>query len=638
MASRPTTRTSSRVRGLAPADSTVSAAATKLTRNAAATASKGKASLIEQAPHGKAGTSKTAVSGSSRTGLTMKSVNNAAGAAAIKVGQELHDITNNDRSSRSGSASTHGSQQEGKGKATAASSVVTKRIGATGTTATTRDATSTRNCATGVRRPATSNTVNSTVAPSGATRAVRSRRAVEPATARTMVKPAAPGPSRLKVPAGSALQAAQPTASSATATTAKADQTAQRGLKRPGSQSSLRDATTDKHAVAAKKAKVEKPPKDAGWEDLDKDDFDDPLMVAEYVNEIFDYMKSLEVKCLPNGDYIDGQEEITWAHRSMLVDWLISLHSKLRLVPETLFLAVNIVDRLLSVRHVGLSKLQLVGCTAIFIAAKYEEVMCPSVENFPYLSDSTYTESEILAAERYVLRTLDFNLSYANPMNFLRRISKADDYDIQTRTVAKYFMEIAAVDYRLIGHPPSVIAAAAVWLSREVLERGRWSPTLIHYSSFSEEELLSTAEIMLDYCLRPSTRHPHFQKKYSGKKFMRAGPYVLDWARRNFGDNSIHDDGEPTAGIAPTVDLFAFVKARAERDHSCGPVPKRPDDKTLKEIFGILAVQRAMDLHADGDELANDKADDELNYGSGEEEDEVINHGNHEGEEEEEEW
>lgn len=141
---------------------------------------------------------------------------------------------------------------------------------------------------------------------------------------------------------------------------------------------------------------------------------------------------------MPSSNYIESQSEITWQHRSMLIDWLINVHTKFRLVPETLFLAVNIIDRMLSLRHIGISKLQLVGCTAVFIAAKYEEVLCPSIQNFHYLSDTSYSEAEILAAERYVLRTLGFNLSYANPMNFLRRISKADDYDIQTRTVAKF--------------------------------------------------------------------------------------------------------------------------------------------------------------------------------------------------------
>ena len=276
-------------------------------------------------------------------------------------------------------------------------------------------------------------------------------------------------------------------------------------------------------------------PKDEGWEDLDKDDADDPLMVSEYVEEIFGYMREIEMRCMPNGDYMSMQRDINWHLRGVLVDWLIETHSKFRLLPETLFLALNIVDRFLSLRTISLSKLQLVGVTALFIAAKYEEVLCPSIQNFLYLADGGYTDEEILRAERYMLRVLNFDLSYASPMNFLRRISKADNYDIQTRTVAKYFMEIALVDHRLIEHPPSLIAAAAVWMAREVLERGAWTPTLVHYSTYAESELLGTAEIMLDYCLRPPA-HPHFHKKYSSKKFMRASTYVHEWARSTFPD------------------------------------------------------------------------------------------------------
>lgn len=133
-----------------------------------------------------------------------------------------------------------------------------------------------------------------------------------------------------------------------------------------------------------------------------------------------------------------NQRDINWHLRGVLVDWLIDVHAKFRLLPETLFLTLNIIDRFLSVRTISLSKLQLVGVTAMFVAAKYEEVLCPSVQNFLYLADGGYTDEEILRAERYMIRVLDFNLSYANPMNFLRRISKADNYDIQTRTVAKY--------------------------------------------------------------------------------------------------------------------------------------------------------------------------------------------------------
>jgi hypothetical protein len=177
---------------------------------------------------------------------------------------------------------------------------------------------------------------------------------------------------------------------------------------------------------------------------------------------------------MPNPNYMEMQRDLAWKMRGILTDWLIQVHSRFRLLPETLFLCINIIDRFLSARVVSLVKLQLVGITCMFIAAKVEEIISPSARNFLYCADSSYSETEILQAERYVLKTLDWNLSYPNPINFLRRISKADQYNVQTRTIAKYLMEIQCLEWRLISAPPSVLAAASVWLARLILGREDW--------------------------------------------------------------------------------------------------------------------------------------------------------------------
>lgn len=208
--------------------------------------------------------------------------------------------------------------------------------------------------------------------------------------------------------------------------------------------------------------------------DLDAEDVNDPLMVAEYVVEIFDYLKVLEVATMPNPDYMEHQDHLEWHLRGVLVDWLIEVHTRFHLLPETIFLAINIIDRFLSARIVELEKLQLVGITAMFIASKYEEVLSPHVQNFKHVADDGFSEDEILKAERFVLAALNYDLSYPNPMNFLRRISKADNYDIQTRTLGKYFLEISLLDHRFMKFPPSQIAAGSMYLARLVLERGEW--------------------------------------------------------------------------------------------------------------------------------------------------------------------
>ncbi|KZS97145.1 A/B/D/E cyclin [Sistotremastrum niveocremeum HHB9708] len=277
-------------------------------------------------------------------------------------------------------------------------------------------------------------------------------------------------------------------------------------------------------AAAAKQDIVEQ------WDDLDKDDHDDPAMVSEYVVEIFQYLKELEqLTTLPDPQYMDHQRELEWPMRGILVDWLIQVHSRFRLLQETLFLCINIMDRFLSARIVSLSKYQLVGCACLFIAAKTEEIIAPSTKNFVYLSDSSYSEADILNAEKYILKTLSWNLSYPNPMNFLRRISKADDYCIQARTIGKYFLEVASVEYRLIAVVPSLQAAAAIWLARLVLHRTEWTANLEHYSSYSQEQLLPVANVMLNYILKP-VKHEQFFKKYASKKWMKTSTYCQSWA------------------------------------------------------------------------------------------------------------
>ncbi|KAI0747008.1 cyclin-like protein [Daedaleopsis nitida] len=273
------------------------------------------------------------------------------------------------------------------------------------------------------------------------------------------------------------------------------------------------------------------------WDDLDAEDADDPLMVSEYVVEIFEYLKQVEQTTMPNPNYMANQKDLAWKMRGILTDWLVQVHMRFRLLPETLFLCVNIIDRFLSTRVVSLAKLQLVGITCMFIAAKVEEIVAPSASNFLYCADSSYTESEILQAERYVLKTIDWNLSYPNPIHFLRRISKADDYNVQVRTIGKYLLEIQCLEWRLIAAPPSLLAAASIWLARLILGFPDWSANLAHYSSYRESDIIPTANLMLNYVLKP-LRHQSFYKKYASKKFLKASLFVRDWALQRWEENT----------------------------------------------------------------------------------------------------
>lgn len=264
------------------------------------------------------------------------------------------------------------------------------------------------------------------------------------------------------------------------------------------------------------------------------EDFFDSSMVAEYSSEIFLHLRQKEIEMLPLPDYMANQAEIQWSMRSVLMDWLVQVHFRFALLPETLFLCVNYIDRFLSRKIVSLGKLQLVGATAIFIAAKYEEITAPSVQEIVYMVDGGYDVDEILKAERFMLSILDFDLGWPGPMSFLRRISKADDYDLETRTVAKYFLELTIMDERFVCTPPSFAAAGAHCLARLMLQKGCWTPSHAYYSGYLYEQLQHVMSTMLECCEDAQRHHQAIFEKYSDRRFKRASLYVEAEVHRGF--------------------------------------------------------------------------------------------------------
>ena len=177
---------------------------------------------------------------------------------------------------------------------------------------------------------------------------------------------------------------------------------------------------------------------------------------------------------MPAFDYMDSQQDIDWTMRQALIDWLCQVHLRYHLLPETLWIAINIIDRFLSRRVVSQVKLQLVGVCAMFIAAKYEEILAPSVDEFVFITQNGYRKEEILKGERIILESLEFKIShYCSPYSWMRKISKADDYSIQTRTLSKFLIEVTLLDHHFLRVKPSMVAAIGMYTAQRMLG-GPW--------------------------------------------------------------------------------------------------------------------------------------------------------------------
>ncbi|XP_060572470.1 G2/mitotic-specific cyclin-B-like [Ruditapes philippinarum] len=256
-------------------------------------------------------------------------------------------------------------------------------------------------------------------------------------------------------------------------------------------------------------------------QDIDANDKENPQLVSEYVNDIYNYMRVLEVKYPIKCNYLENKE-ITGKMRAILIDWLCQVHHRFHLLQETLYLTVAIIDRFLQENPVSRNKLQLVGVTSMLIASKYEEMYAPEVADFVYITDNAYTKKEILEMEQTVLKTLNFSFGRPLCLHFLRRNSKAGQVDANKHTLAKYLMELTIVEYDMVQYLPSQIAAAALCLSMKLLDNSKWTETLNHYSSYSEKDLFQTMQKLASLVIKAeNSKLTAVRTKYSSSKFMK---------------------------------------------------------------------------------------------------------------------
>jgi hypothetical protein len=106
------------------------------------------------------------------------------------------------------------------------------------------------------------------------------------------------------------------------------------------------------------------------------------------------------------------------------VEWIIDVHRKFRLMPETLYVTINIIDRFLSIQEIKKSQLHLLGVTALLISTKYEEIYPPELKDLLSVSENKFSKQEVLKMEYKILTTLEFNFLAPSSLRFLERFRK----------------------------------------------------------------------------------------------------------------------------------------------------------------------------------------------------------------------
>ncbi|XP_058829781.1 G2/mitotic-specific cyclin-A [Topomyia yanbarensis] len=244
--------------------------------------------------------------------------------------------------------------------------------------------------------------------------------------------------------------------------------------------------------------------------------------VEEYQSDILTYLKEAEKRHRPKPAYMKKQPDINHSMRTILVDWLVEVCEEYRLQSETLCLAISYIDRFLSFMSVVRAKLQLVGTAAMFIAAKYEEIYPPDVGEFVYITDDTYTKTQVLRMEQLILKVLGFDLSVPTTLVFTTVYCVMNDVPDKVKYMCMYLCELSLLDADpYLTYLPSKIAAGSLALSRYVLDLPIWSRMLETNTDYSLEDL---KDIILDlnktHQKAESLGQQAIQEKFKSNKYM----------------------------------------------------------------------------------------------------------------------
>jgi len=288
---------------------------------------------------------------------------------------------------------------------------------------------------------------------------------------------------------------------------------------------------------------------------------EDPQCVSEYLPDILRRMRERERRWQPRSDFLEKQPQVSSRMRGILVDWLVDVHKKYKLRPETLFLAANLIDGFLEKKRIVRQQLQLVAVVALLIASKFEDVHPPQIQDLVFLTDKAYSRDELVAVESTMLNALGFEICRPTAFHFLEQYLHGRNFTEVHRNLAQYLMELTLLHHRMVGYPPACIAAASVLVSNRLLQQQpAWPPTLAALTEMTEPMLFHCAEDIYEF-LRHAQHSPlqAVIRKFSQSKFHSVAK--MKFGRRIVEEEICCDPAPPEAPQPPAEPVQAASDA-----------------------------------------------------------------------------
>lgn len=222
------------------------------------------------------------------------------------------------------------------------------------------------------------------------------------------------------------------------------------------------------------------------------------IFSREYLQLIatsLDQNEKKSIELFPDPTYFEKQTNIRPRMRKILYTWLTEVHLKFKMREVVLWAAFQICDRFLSKVNINRKKLQLVGCTSLWIASKYHEINPLLASDLVHISDNDFTKESIVAMENHICEVLEWSFSLPNAFQFLDRYTNVAIHSFKERMknrvkyLARYGMERFHIQVKALQCCPSFMAAGALFAALKLTSH-QWSRSCEISSGYTERQLL----------------------------------------------------------------------------------------------------------------------------------------------------
>lgn len=246
------------------------------------------------------------------------------------------------------------------------------------------------------------------------------------------------------------------------------------------------------------------------------------VAVDEYLQDTMQHIRSTQNKTLPNVSLIDLQPDFQWSMRMELIDFIVEAHGAMALLPETLFLAVNLLDRYSTKCILNKHYCALVGCAALLIAAKYGDLRdnLPQINKLKMICCGLYTTGMFVQMEMHMLNILEWNICHPTVEAFWSLMVTERHLDEHTKHMARYICEIALYHRDFVSTKPMTMARVSFYLARAVLG-----------GSMEKDHELNPSEIRILLLVSRHLHHPTptLFRKHSTKHFFNVSKRLADF-------------------------------------------------------------------------------------------------------------